>query len=266
MALVRVNFNTFEEGEEYFNRLIQEASQEFKIFLAMLSSYWQSTIDGPNYTREIKAMVLEMSRIRLALDDIRSDITYTNTRTEFIYQVISSMMFPGEIPDPGLSDQDFRDFLLQILGTYFKGSIPSSLQNIVELLVNGQVIIKENFEETRKPGSFFDISDQFGFTVDVILDSPGSMDIILAEKNIRILFYIIRPAHTLYRLRFILKDEYTGQKDAEKGQFSKMKDAFNWILSNYGYEDIRKLIEGIEGVDFLGSKKIKSVTGEVHLF
>jgi hypothetical protein len=266
MALVRINFNTFEEGEEYQNRLIQEASREFKIFLAMLSSYWSSTIDGPNYTREIKSMVIELSRIRLALDDIRTDISYTNTRTEFMYQVISSMMFPNEIPDPGFNDKDFRNFLLQVLNAYFKGSIPSSIQNIVELLVNGQVIIKENFEEARRPGSFFDISDQFGFTVDVLLDSPSSTDTILAGKNIRILLNIIRPAHTLYRLRFILRDEYVGQKDEEKGQFSKIKDAFSWVLSNYGYEDFRKFIEGIDGVDSLGFKKVKSVIGEVHLF
>jgi len=266
MALARINFNTFEEGEEYQNRLIQEASREFKIFLAMLSSYWQSTIDGPNYTREIKAMVIELSRIRLALDDVRADIAYTNTRTEFMYQVISSMMFPGEIPDPEFNDKDFRAFLIQILNAYFKGSVPSSIQDVVELLVNGQVIIKENFEEARKSGSFFDISDQFGFTVDVILDSPGSTDVILAEKNIRILLNIIRPAHTLYRLRFIIRDEYIGQKDETKGQFSKIKDAFNWTLSNYGYEDFRKFVEGIDGVDPLGFKKIKSVTGEIHLF
>jgi hypothetical protein len=266
VSIVRINFDSFEEGEEFQNRLTIEANRQFKIFLAMLSSYWSSTVDGPNYTRSIKSMVLELSRIRLVLDDIRLDTGYVNTRTEFMYQVISSMMFPDEIPDPGMMDKDFRDFLISVLNAYFKGSIPSSIQDIVELLVSGQVIFKENFEESKKPGSFFDISDQFGFTIDVILSSPGSMNTILAEKNIRIMLNIIRPAHTLYKLRFILSDEYIGQKDDKIGSFHKIKDAMRWALSDYKYEDFRKFVEGIDGIDTLGFKKSKSVVGEVHLF
>lgn len=266
MSIVRINFDTFEEGEEYQNRLIIEANRQFKIFLAMLSSYWTSTVVGPNYTLEIKNMVLELSRVRLALDDIRSDTGYVNTRTEFMYQVISSMMFPGEIPSPDKMDKDFRDFLMGILGAYFKGSIPSSIQSIVELIVDGEIIIKENFNESRKPGSFFDISDQFGITIDVILSSPGSINTILAEKNLRILLGIIRPAHTLYKLRFIIEDEYLGQKDESTGNFSKIKDALSWAMSDYRYEDMRKFVEGIDGIDPLGFKKAKVVTGEVHVF
>lgn len=265
-TFIRINFNTYDAGEEYQFRLIQEADNHFKIFLAMLSSYWQSTIDGPNYAREIKAMAIELARIRLALDDIRNDTYYQTTRTEFLYQILTSMMFPpnSEIPNPGYSDIDFRNFLIEILQVYFKGSVPASLQTIVELLTNGQIIITENFKETGKPGSRFDISDEFGLTVDVVLDSPNSTDTILADKNIRILFSIIRPAHTLYRLRFILRDEFTGQRDLTVNQPNKIVDAFEFALSSYRYEDFRKFVEGIEGIDPLGTKKAVSVVNEDH--
>jgi hypothetical protein len=268
MAVIRVNFNTFEEGEQYLNRLSDEANRNFKIFLTLLSSYWQSTIDGPNYTREIKAMAIELARIRLALDDIRTDTYYNRVRADFLYQVLTSVLFPQREgpPDTGLSDLDFRDFLLEIVKIYFQGSIPKSMKDAVELFVTGQVRIIEAFEEARIPGSGFDISDQFTFCIDVIVDSPGSTDVFLADKNIRILLNIIRPAHTLYKLRFILEDEYLGQKDPDPdvNKPDKITDTFSFVLSCYGYEDFRRFVEGVEGIDLLGTKKAVPITGEDH--
>jgi hypothetical protein len=271
VAIVRLNFNTFGSGEEYLYRLSQEANRNFKVFLTLLSSYWQSTIDGPNYAREIKAMSIELARIRLSLDSIRADTYYASTRADYLYQVLSSMLFPrkSEIPNPGLDDLDFRDFLQEIVRIYFQGSVPNSLKEAVEAVTEGQVVVNENFEEAKKPGSKFDISDQFGFTVDVFLDSPGDIDVFLADRNVRILLDIIRPAHTLYRLAFVLQEEYLGQSDDGTGQPNpdqplKILDSVRWALSSYGYEDFRKLVEGVEGVDEFGTKKIKNITGEDH--
>jgi hypothetical protein len=267
--IVRVNLNAYESGEEYLNRLRDEAENNFRIFLSMLSSYWQSSVDGPNYARELKAMAISMSKIRLALDDVRTDTDYRLTRAEFIYQTLSSILFPGEIPNPDLADLDFGTFLRNIVKVYFKGSIPDSIQKAVELVTGGmKVLITENFEEARKPGSGFDISDEHTFNIDVFLSSPGAIDVFLAEKNIRILLSIIRPAHTLYRLKFVLQDEYVGnQTKTEDGLMlepSKILDAFQMALSNYGYEDFRKFVLGIEGLDYLGVKKPVHVTDEDH--
>lgn len=269
MAIIRVSFDAFEEGEQYRFRLVEEANRVFRIFLTLLSSYWQSTIDGPNYAREVKAMSLELARIRLALEDVRTDTYYSGTRSDFLYQVLTSMLFPEQkpgAPNPGLLDLDFREFLTKVLEIYFQGSIPDSMKRAVELLTSGQVKVTEAFKEARRPGSGFDISDQFAFIVDVILDSPASTDVILADRNIRILLNIIRPAHTLLRLGFILRDEWFGQKDPDPdaNRPNKVVDSFRWTLSNYGYEDFRKFVEGVEGVDYLGTKKSVPVVDEDH--
>lgn len=267
MSIVRINFNAYEAGEEYLNRLDNEAGKNFRIFLALLSSYWQSKIDGPNYTRELKAMALALARIRLALDDIRGDTYYSGTRTDFLYQVLTSILFPQKdgAPDPGFADLDFRDFLQKIVKIYFAGSIPASIQQSVQLFVDDQtVVVKQNYLEARNPSSGFDISDEYGFSIDVFLASPGSIDEFLAEKNIRILLNIIRPAHTLYRLRFILQDVYTGQKNDDEFQPNKVIDTFTFDLANYNYEDFRKFVEGVERIDLLGKKKAVSVVAEDH--
>jgi len=84
MPIIRLNFNTFENGEEYIYRLTEEANRHFQVFLTLLSSYWQSTIDGPNYTREIKSMSIELARIRLSLEAIRQDTYFVSTRADYL--------------------------------------------------------------------------------------------------------------------------------------------------------------------------------------
>jgi len=271
MAIVRYNLNAYETGEEYLSRLSQESEVNFKILLSLMSSYFQSSIDGPNYARQMKAVAIELSRVRLMLEDIKQDSDFATTRTEFLYQTVTSVLFPKKegAPDLQKGDSDFREFLRSIVKIYFAGSIPDSVKKAVELVCGGEVIVRENFEQAKKPGSGYDISDQFGFTVDVILASPGQVDVFLAEKNIRILLAIIRPAHTLYTLKFILLDEYPGpgpkpENPPSNVQTNKVHDSFVYNLQSYGYEDFRRFVEGVRGADVLGSKAFVAVKDESH--
>ena len=255
--------NAYESGETYINRLANETATNFAVFRGLLSSYFTSTVDGPSYLREMKAMAISLSQIRLALMDVKSDVGYSATRTEFLYQVLTSMLFPGEAPNPDLADLDFREFLNKIIIIYFMGATPVAMQQAIQLLVNGMnVSIVENFVEARNSYSGEDISDQFTFDVNIELDSPGSINVFLADKNIRILLNIIRPAHTLYKLKFILNDMYIGNKS--NIQPNKVVDSMEMYLSDYGYEDFRKFVSGVSGVDDLGVKTPVTVIGEVH--
>lgn len=263
MAIVFVNKNAYESGEEYQGRLLQEADNNFRMFLAMLSSYWQSSIDGPNYAREMKAMAIAMAHIRVSLDDVRADTDYRATRAEFLYQVLVSMLFNNEIANPDLVDSEFGNFLREIVKIYFAGSVPPSIQKAVELVTGGmRVVVTQNYEEARKPGSGFDISDEHTFDINVMMSSPGSIDVFLAERNVRILLDIIRPSHTLFRLKFVLQDEYLGNKTSIEP--SKILDSLSLAISNYGYEDFRKFVDGIFGIDPLGVKKPIHISGEDH--
>jgi hypothetical protein len=265
MPVVRVNFNVYDAGEDFLNRLEREATRNLQGFLTLLSSYWRSTIDGSNYTREIKAISTEIARVRLLLEDSRTDTYYNQTRPEFLYQVLTSVMFPqGNAPNPNLPDLEFRQFLINILNSYYRGSIPSSIQDVVNLFVDGRARLVENFLEARKPTSGFDISDQFTFDIDVLLDNLDDIDIFLADKNIRLMLNIIRPAHTLYRIKYILQDEWIGQKNPDLNIGSKIIDQLRVDLFQYDYEDFRKFCCGVDGVDRLGVKKPIDVIGENH--
>jgi hypothetical protein len=266
MAIIRINQTTEESGEEYDARLNAAADVEFKLLLRLLSSYWQSTVDGPNYARELKAMAIALARLRMSLGDIQNDTYFVATRTEFLYQVVTSMVFPNPqsdgVPDLQKTDVDFRTFLQEVIAVYFRGSVPEAVKRAVELITGGTVTVRQAFLEGRKPGSGYDISDEYGFDVEVILPSPGSIDTFLADKNIRILLNIVRPAHTLYRIRYVLQDEYVGQKT--KFSPGKVKDSMSFDLQNYGYEDYRKFFSGVYGVDAGGASVPINVIAEDH--
>jgi hypothetical protein len=277
VSIIRVNQNAFESGEEYNNRLLQESQREFTILLSLLSSYFTSKIDGPNYARELKAMAIALARVRLMLSDIQNDTYFSATRGEYLWQVLTVMLFPksfgygqGQMPTIDQTDLQFRAFLQQLVSIYFKGSIPASIQKAVELVTGGTVVVRENFLEARNPASGLDISDEFGFEVDIFLPFVNqNVDIFLADKNIRLLLGIIRPAHTLYRLKYILQDTYIGQQqppgpNGVPPQSAKVTDSFTFALSNYSYEDFRKFVEGISGLDTAGFKRVRQVVGEDH--
>lgn len=266
MPITRINFNTYEAGEDFLARLDRESTRNLQSFLTLLSSYWRSSVDGPNYVRHIKAISTELARIRLLLEDSRTDAYYTQTRPEFVYQTLTTMLFPqkGGAPDPKLPDTEFRTFLIEILKTYYKGSIPTSLQSVVNLFVDGRAKIVENFLEARKQSSGFDISDQFTFDVNVMLDSPDNIDIFLADKNIRLMLNIIRPAHTLYRMKYILQDEWFGQQNPDQNVSGKITDNLSAVFAGYDYEDFRRYCDGIDGIDRLGVKKPIDVVNEDH--
>lgn len=263
MAINKVNLSAYERGEQYLNELNDEANRNLQILLLLMSSFFTSTIDGPNYARELKAMSIELARLRLALDEIRTDTHYRTTRGEFLFQVLTKLLFPERAPETGFVESELRDFLNNLIPIYFQGSVPESIQEAVELLTEqAEVRVTANFEQARLPGSKFDISDQFGFQIDVFLDTPSDIDTILADKNIRILLDILRPAHTLLRLRYILSDEYIGNQTDT--QANKVLDSFKMALDCYNYEDFRKFVEGVEGVNTLGTKKAVSVVAEDH--
>lgn len=267
MAIVRANSNAYESGEVYQGRLQTEVTKNFSILLALLSSYWKSKVDGPYYARSLKAIAIALGQIKISLDEIYNDSEYALTRGEFINQVVTYLAFPEDPVDLKKSDVEFRDFVSQLITIYFKGSVPDSIKQAVELITGTDVVLHINYEDARQPGSGLDISDQFGFSIDVALNSPSQIDTILCDRNIRIVLQILRPAHTLYRIRYILSDEYLGNNALPyigPRPPKKIEDALNMMLKDYRYEDFRKYVLGIYKVDADGTKKAYTASLEDH--
>lgn len=260
LDLSRVNYSLVAKGKEYNLRILKRSQAIFTALLNLLPSNYISTINGPNYAVELKCVAVELAKIELALEDIDLDRDFTRTRSEFLYSMIGYMVFlNNRLPSLEFSDTEFRKFLLDLIRIYFQGSVPESIHDAVGLFLAGGYGIKENFLLERAGASGLDISDQFGFQIDIETAGvfpPGLFDL---QSSLRIILDIIRPAHTLFRIRFIFRDDYR-----PNDPIRRILDTVAWRLSSYYYEDYRSYWDGFKDVDRLGDKVNQQVIGESH--
>ncbi len=256
----RVNRVTTQAGAEYQRRVVERVRVIFPTLLNLLPSPYTSSVQGPQYTNELKAVAVELAKVELALDDIQKDRSYADTRTDFLFSLVGYLVFlNGKLPNTGFDDVEFKRFLLAVIKIYFKGSIPTAIREGVSLFLADNVTITENFLLIRQGASGYDISDQFGFQINI--DNPSGafpVDVFGQDANIRLIVDILRPAHTLFSIRYLFHDHYNPNNG------SGVLDALRWRMSNYYYEDFRQYWEGIRDRDRLGAKVNGVVVGESH--
>jgi hypothetical protein len=256
----RLNFTVEQRGKEYNLRLLRRAQVIFSGLLNLLPSNYISAIQGPSYTLELKAVAVELARIELALEDVDLDRDFNRTRPEFLYSIIGYLVFlNGKIPPLEFDDVAFRSFLLSLIRIYFQGSISKSIYEATDLFLTSDFEVLENFLLTRTGVSGLDISDQFGFQINVKVTDVLPPEIFEIEASLRTILNIIRPAHTLFQLRYIFEDAYT-PNDPE----GRVLDEYRWRMASYYYEDFRSYWDGIRDRDRLGKKENCTITGESH--
>jgi hypothetical protein len=258
----RLNSSVSQTGKEYNLRLMQRAQTIFSTLLGLLPSSYVSTVAGPNYTQALKAVAVELARIELALEDVDRDRAFATTRSDFLYSIVGYLVLVNsKLPNLGFSDDEFRNFFLNLIRIYFQGSIPKSMSDVVALFMSGDIRVTENFLLVRAGASGLDISDQFGFTIDIIAPPGGGFppDVFNADSAIRQILDLVRPAHTLYRIRYIFTDKYI-----PNDTIGKILDAMRWRMGIYYYDDFRSYWTGIRDRDRLGKKVNQCVTGELH--
>lgn len=260
LDLSRVNYSLVPKGKEYNLRVLKRSQAIFTALLNLLPSNYTSTINGPNYTVELKCVAVELAKIELALEDIDLDRDFEHTRSEFLYSMIGYMVFlNNRLPPLEFSDVEFRKFLLDLIRIYFQGSVPDSIQDAVGLFLASGYTVKENFLLERAGASGLDISDQFGFQIDVETGGVFPAGLFDLQSSLRIILDIIRPAHTLFRIRFIFRDDYR-----PNDPIRRILDSVKWRLASYYYEDYRSYWDGFTDVDRLGEKVNQQVVGENH--
>jgi hypothetical protein len=260
LDLSRVNFSIVRRGKEYNLRVIKRAQTVFTALLNLLPSNYISAVQGPNYTNELKAVAVELAKIELALEDVDLDRDFQKTRSEFLYSIIGYMVFlNNRLPPLEFNDEEFRRFLLSLIKIYFQGSVPDSIKEAVGLFISDDFQVLENFLLTRAGVSGLDISDQFGFTINVETTGTFPPDVFNLQASLRIILDIVRPAHTIFRIRFIFKDDYNPNDPVHR-----ILDTMKWRLSNYYYEDYRSYWCAVRDRDRLGMKTNMSVIGEDH--
>lgn len=258
----RQNYTVSQTGREYQLRLLQRAQAIFSALLNLLPSNYISAVQGPNYTNELKAVAVELAKIELALEDVDRDRAFETARPDFLYSIVGYLLLTnGRLPPLEFSDEEFRSFLLTLVAIYFQGSVPKSMRDVADMFLSGQVMVNENFLLVRAGANGLDISDQFGFGLDVAIPPGGGFPVnaTAVDTAIRLLLDIVRPAHTLFSLRYIFQDRYLPNDTV-----GKILDTMRWSLKTYYYDDVRAYWAGMRDRDRLGKKTNQHVTAEDH--
>jgi hypothetical protein len=256
----RVNFSIERKGKEYNLRVLQRAQVIFTNLLDILPSNYISAIQGPNYTTELKAIAIELAKIEIELEDVDTDRSFEHTRSEFLQSIVGYLLFlNGRIPPLDYNDEEFRRFFLSLIKIYFQGSIPKSIKDATSLFFTSDFKVLENFLLVRQGASGLDISDQFGFQIDIFTQNVFPPDLFQLDSALRIILDLIRPAHTLFRIRYIFTDTYNPNQPT-----GRVLDAMRWRMAAYYYEDFRVYCGGIRDRDRLGHKVNQAVINEDH--
>jgi hypothetical protein len=258
----RLNSSTTPKGKEYQLRLVQRSQTIFSTLLSLLSSSYSSVVNGPNYTQALKAVSVELARIELALEDIDRDRQFSTTRSDFLYSIVGYLVVVNsKLPDLGWNDEEFRDFFLNLIRIYFQGSVPKSIKDVVNLFLTSNIQVTEDFLLVRQGASGLDISDEFVFQINYLVPEGEGFpsDVFSADSAIRQILDLVRPAHTLYKIRFIFSDHYL-----PNGSTGRILDSMRWHLGVYYYDDARSYWQGIRDKDRLGKKVNQYVLNEDH--
>jgi len=293
-------------GQQFENRVVALTSVISQTMLANLPSNYVSQVIGPNYTLVIQTAAEQLARIQLLANEVFENGDFDFTRPEFLYQTLSSLVFPRgqDIPDID-GDVTARAYMKRMVDLLLDGSKLTSVEEGLQLLTQGNVRVRESYKDAGAP-----IEDQFkfiaeirtfrGMTVGGIPSHTHEYDIdcegngqtttinsvdgssvpdhvheiqewrlltgddhahyllprfpdspITYEKNSDKTIRALKPAHTLYSMRFLFQDVFrriirdASTYQLDDGMFS---DELTWDLDIPSYEDMRWYWEGAERV------------------
>lgn len=157
----------------------------------------------------------EFARLRWDINALNNDKEYTETRIEYLQQILGERLFLTEqIAPANYNDETFRNYLTSIKSAYLKGSKKKYIEDLASEFIGQEVNIRELYLLAREPGSSLDVSDTNMMVVDVLvadsLRAGYSINALLNDLDFFV--NLVRPAHVLYDTRLI----WTEQIDVNK--------------------------------------------------
>jgi len=219
-------------------------------FLSVLPDNYVSQVNGPFYTLQFQALAEALARIQLTAQQIALDSDYDFTRSEFLWEIVGSLVFPGASAAEGApaidGDVSYREFLHRMVLLLLKGATKEAMEEGVALLLdeNADVTIIEKYLGARDPASAWGLDEQFEFEVNIDNNNEFPENPFLTQENIILILEALKPAHTLYEFRFLFKDAF--------GQVFDDTDGLTWEMESYYYDDFRKFCLGAKEITGTG--------------
>ncbi|MEI6297920.1 MAG: hypothetical protein WCO84_09895, partial [bacterium] len=155
------------------DRMTQVRSQVDRIVAAMmkvLPSNYVSQVQGPFYTMEFQAIAERIADFQLTAQEVFADSSYDFTRSEVLFQILGSLVFPDATSTNGWptidGDISYRTFLQRMVTLLLQGATKDTVQGGIEALTTASVEVIERAVAARQlkgGGSAWGPGDQFTF-------------------------------------------------------------------------------------------------------
>lgn len=240
-----------DSGQEFERAVQQQTQLIMDRFLAVLPSNYVAQTNGPWYTLQFQSAAEQLAQFIVTAQSVYQDSDYDFTRPDFLWQILGCLVFPNSQQD-GLpqieGDAEFRTFLKKMVALLLQGATKDANQQGLEALTTADITIIERYIEAQTPGSLYTIADQFIFDVFVDAGNTFPGDPFTFTENAKKVLTALRPAHTLYDLRFLFTEAFS----------PLFSGTMSWDMDIYHYDDFRKYcggykaISGVQGIVLSG--------------
>jgi hypothetical protein len=199
----------FQSGIEYQKSLLNLTRSIQQRMLNNLPSNYPKT-QNTNLAEFFRSVAKEFARLQMASSDVSEYKFHTQTKAEYLFQILGDSLFLGERTiNENLDDISYRNFLIKVRNAYFKGSRRDNIESAVSDIIGLPVILKEVYLNLREEDSAYTLKDTHRMFFDILMDEVGASTTIgTMLEDISFFIDLIKPAHVLYNTRLIWSDEF----------------------------------------------------------
>jgi hypothetical protein len=205
----------FPDNKPFRLNLFNRSSIVQASLLDLLPSNYPPADTNTNIASHYYTLAREFARLRWDMNAINNDVQYTNTRIQFLQQILGERLFLNErIAPANYTDETFREYLISIKDAYLAGSTKDNIEQLAEKWTRQPINIRELYLEARDPDSAYDVHDTHKMIVELFVDDliQSGRDLAQLSRDLDFFVSIVRPAHVLYDTNFI----WTEQIDVNK--------------------------------------------------
>lgn len=236
-------------GQAYMGGKAALVQQIMRTFRAVLPSNYVAQTNGPWYSLQFQAMAEQLADIQIATTEVFKDNAFDFTRTDFLWQTLGTLVFPGASDQSGIPDVDgdvlYREFLRRMVQLLLAGATTASIEGGLEALdPNIVTTVVERYLESppRDPNGAYTIDDQF--LIDIFVEGFPTEDPFVLQRNAELVLAALKPAHVLYGYSYLFRDAFDKVADDTGG--------FSFDLDSYYYADLRKWCLGAKEITGVG--------------
>lgn len=246
-------------GQDFLDERQQLVNDIMASFRSILPSNYVAATNGPWYSLQFQAMAEQLADIQINSTEILKDSSWDFTRTDFLWQMLGTYVFPGATDKSGIpqisGDLDYRKFLHEMVQLLLMGATKTAIEGGLEALDPDIIAtVIERYLETppRDPNGAYTIDDQF--TIDILVEGPDGADFpadpFITQQNAAIVIEALKPAHVLYTYSYLFRDAFgtiASDVNTETGEATLTLD-----LDTYYYDDTRKYCLGAKQITGTG--------------